>query len=90
MFANIRNNVVRLITNAGNATSWGPQEVLKDVAANIKPTDRLMVIYGSADLNQFEINYAQCGLTASEMIAILEVAKLNIYINLMSKQKAPE
>lgn len=79
MITNIRANVVRLITKAANATSWTPSDVLKEASESIKCDDKVMVLYGNSDLNSFTVDYIQCGMTASEMIALLEVAKLNIY-----------
>lgn len=90
MFTNIKNNVVKLITKAGNATSWNAHEVLKTAMNEVKPTDKVMVLYTDSTTGEYRVNFIQCGMTDSSMITLLEVAKLNIYTNLMTKQKAPE
>lgn len=90
MLTNIKSNVVKLITRAGNATAWGAHDVLKTAMNEVKPSDTVIVLYTDSTSGEYRVNFIQCGMTDSSMITLLEVAKLNIYTNLMTKQKAPE
>lgn len=85
MATDIFGRVVRLVTN--NQLKDEHSEVLSSVKKSLKPGDRLLVIISNADESSFDIGTASCGLTPRDQIALLEVAKMNIYTKLMAQKE---
>ena len=79
-------NIVRLIDKTGSAKSWGPQDVADALQADIdsgKVGKKLLVLHVDQSDGRFNTNFLQCGMSASEMIMLLEIAKQDIYKNQM-------
>lgn len=85
MVTNMWGKVIKLVTPAPSKSSHS--EFLETVKQNLKPNDRLLVIISDADENSFDIGIASHGLTNRDKLALLEVAKLDIYTKLMTKEK---
>ena len=81
-------SVVRLIDRTGSAKSWGPQDVCDALQKDIdegKVGIKLLVLHVDQSNGQFNTSFLQCGMSASEMIMLLEIAKQDIYKNQMCK-----
>ncbi len=83
MSTNVWGRVVKLVTPTTN--THGHSEFLSTVKQNLKPSDRLLVIITGEDENSFDIGIAAHNLTHRDQMALLEVAKLQIYTKLMAK-----
>jgi len=85
--------ILKLVTKSENSKHWGAkdvlQEALKDVdSGEIGENDRLMVIsVNPAGLGEFNTHFIQCGMSASEMIMLLEIAKMDIYRKQMTSKE---
>ena len=80
--------VVRLIDKTGSAKSWGPQDVCDALQKDINDGaigTKLLVLHVDQSNGQFNTHFLQCGMSASEMIMLLEIAKQDIYRNQMCK-----
>ncbi len=80
--------IVRLIDKTGSAKSWGPQDVCDALQADIdagKVNGKVMVLHVNQAGGNFNTSFLQCGMSASEMIGLLEIAKQDIYRKLMAK-----
>lgn len=79
-------NVVRLIDKTGNAKSWGPQDVVDALQEDIdagKVGNKMLVLHVDQSNGRFNTSFLQCGMSASELIMLLEIAKQDIYKNQM-------
>lgn len=78
--------VVKLFDKTGNAKSWGPQDVIDEALEYIKEgfEGDVMVLLREKHTGSYNVQFVQCGMCASEMIGLLEVAKMNIYKEFMS------
>jgi hypothetical protein len=81
-------SVVRLIDRTGSAKSWGPQDVCDALQKDIdegKVKNKVLILHVDQDNGRFNTSFLQCGMSASEMIMLLEIAKQDIYRNQMCK-----
>jgi hypothetical protein len=81
-------NVIRLIDKTGSAKSWGPQDVcdvLQDDIKSGKVGKKVLILHVDQSDGRFNTSFLQCGMSASEMIMLLEIAKQDIYKNQMCK-----
>jgi len=80
--------VVKLIDQTVSAKSWGPQDVcykLQKVIDNGLVSNKLLILHVDQSGGNFNTSFLQCGMSASEMIMLLEIAKQDIYRNQMCK-----
>ena len=86
-------NVFKLFNLTKSAKSWGARDVIdevsKDLNAGVVPDNaRMIVIYtDAAGTPTFNTNFYQCGMSASETIMLLEIAKMDIYKKQMCNEK---
>lgn len=77
--------VISMVSKTRNAKHWGPKQVLESALQEIEdgkilPDDRLIVLsVDAANSGRFVTSFTQCGMSASEMIMLLEIAKMDIY-----------
>ncbi len=74
--------VIKLINHTGSAKSWGPQDVCDALQEDInsgKVGKKLLVLHVDQENGRFNTSFLQCGMSASEMIMLLEIAKQDIY-----------
>lgn len=78
--------IIKLFERNGNAKSWGPKDVLKDAAKVVDEgfDGEILVLMRDKKTGGYDVRFLQCGMSASEMIGLLEIAKLNVYRDLMS------
>lgn len=83
-------NVIKLVSKTQSAKHWGPKDALeaaqKDLQdGTIGESDRMIVLWvNPKDTGAFNISFIQSGMSASEMIMLLEIAKMEIYRNQMT------
>lgn len=83
--------IIKLVEKNKNAKSWGVQDVVDELQRRIDNGDmpagvRFMAVYANPPTKpEFNTNFVQCGMSASEAIALLEIAKLDLYRNQMVK-----
>jgi len=80
--------VIRLFDKTGSAKSWGPQDVCDKLQKDINNdlvSNKLLTLHFDQSKGEFNINFLQCGMSASEMIMLLEIAKQDIYKKQMCK-----
>ena len=80
--------VVKLIDKTGSAKSWGPQDVcdkLQEDIDNGLVNNKLLILHVDQSGGNFNTSFLQCGMSASEMIMLLEIAKQDIYRSQMCK-----
>lgn len=88
--------VLKLVSKSSNGAHWGPKDVLEtalqDVAkGEIGLEDRLIVVsVNPRGKGEFNTRFIQCGMSASEMIMLLEIAKMDIYKKHMASTREPE
>jgi len=79
--------VVKLISKTGSAKSWGPQDVCDELQNDITAGEvggKVVVLHVDTKDGAFNTRFIQCGMSMSEIIALLEIAKLDIYKKQMS------
>lgn len=82
-------NIFKLIDKTANAKQWGPSDVVEALQSDINDGKvpqgaRMLVVYtGPQSSGRFDTSFLQCGMSASEMIMLLEIAKQDIYKNQM-------
>jgi hypothetical protein len=75
-------SVIRLIDKTGSSKSWGPQDVCDALQKDIndgKVGKKLLILHVDQSNGRFNTSFLQCGMSASEMITLLEIAKMDIY-----------
>ena len=80
--------VVKLIDKTGSAKSWGPQDVcdkLQEDIDNGLVSNKLLILHVNQENGNFRTSFLQCGMSASEMIMLLEIAKQDVYTSQMCK-----
>lgn len=83
-------NVISLVKKTESSKHWGPRDVLNEALKEIEegkigPNDRLIIVaVGPSGSGEFNTHFLQCGMSASEMITLLEIAKMDVYRNLMT------
>jgi hypothetical protein len=81
-------SVIRLIDKTGSAKSWGPQDVVDALQKDIdegKVGNKLIVVHLDSSNEQFKTTFLQCGMTASEIVGLLEITKMDVYRKLIAK-----
>jgi len=82
--------IVQLFTRSNNAKHASAESVLNEAIIAARDGtlgDKVMVISMKSVTNSIETLFYQSGMQAHEMIALLELAKLNIYSNYMNGEK---
>lgn len=88
-------SVLKLVAKTENAIHWSPQDVLEEALREVKSgkigaQDRLVVIsVGPRNSGEFNTHFLQCGMSASDLIMLLEIAKLDVYRNQMVTSSWP-
>lgn len=84
-------DIIKLFDRNNNAKSRSPQDVVDRLqelidSDKIPHDSKFMAIYTTpAKEREFHLNFNQCGLSISEMIMLLEIAKQDIYRTQMVK-----
>jgi hypothetical protein len=84
-------DIIKLFDRNNNAKSRSPQDVVDRLQKlidtdKIPPDAKFIAIYTiPAKEREFHIGFNQCGLSTSEMIMLLEIAKQDIYRTQMVK-----
>lgn len=83
-------SVISLFHKSNNAKHAGPKQVLNeaiDAVNNGSMGDKLIVVSLKPNSNDVETVFIQSGMSAVELISLLELAKLNVYMNYMKTEK---
>jgi hypothetical protein len=74
-------SVVKLVNYNNDAKSWGPSDVCDSFKKKIEDgfDGEVIIVMSSKKDGTHTNTFIQCGLSLSEMVGVLEVAKLNIF-----------
>jgi hypothetical protein len=85
--------ILKLIKYTGSAKNWGVQDVIDSIQKDfnrgeIAPNAKVLVISSNPQEDQKVVtSFTQCGMSAAEMIMMLEIAKQNIYRKYLDNEK---
>ena len=78
--------VVRLFDKTRSACHWGVKDVLQSAMDNLTGDEKKVIVVTLDDHEGYRVSFTQAGMTASQMIQLLEIAKMNIYNDFMKNE----
>lgn len=76
-----QDNLRFLAGKAKDSRYWGPKEVLLDAIAVQEKMQytKCLVVFLETDAAAYDTHFVQCGMSASQLLALLEVLKLRLF-----------
>jgi len=74
-------NVIKLAEATGDAKMWSPEQMLEYSLHEVQPgggreeVNKALVLFLTNTDGAYDVNYTQAGMSCSEMLALLDVAK---------------
>jgi len=74
-------NVIKLVEATGDAKMWTPEQMLEYSLHEVQPgggredVNKAIVLFLTTTDGVYDVNYTQAGMSCSEMLALLDVAK---------------
>jgi len=67
--------VIDLADKSNNANFMSPSKLLDKAAERVEDTDKVLILRLNTINESYDISFMQCGMSMSECIALLEIAK---------------
>jgi hypothetical protein len=78
--------VVRLFDRTQSACHWGVKDVLQTAMDDLTGEEKKAIVITLDDHDGYKVSFTQAGMTAGQMIQLLEIAKMNIYNDFMKNE----